>query len=415
MLLTTWLVLALTGSVRWVVCTPDAGIWPHSNALETPLKQYDEITCRKCESDWKRVRFAGVGPRNQSNLCSLMDTCARDVADCDFTKPPDDIFTTCKNLKLNASAPKPILQSFTGSITGINSSTLVMRQTSGQPGPFILFIAPQFSNDYENWACYYLFSYLATQGIATFTATIPDLADSSRDNWNHVPSKSGRPYQYSCEQLDREGPGCDNSSFGDISHFLHDKHLDDIIIYAESLGYNASETVWWGYSEGGAMVSGHLNYLLQYNSSSTHFPRAMVFESNGGSYCYAFRPQQEAELKLTPYWSSCNSWTDNNCCPRLLTEQHYWQHPDEYVAHPPVLLVGGDNDLSADPNGIRFYHDAMRSYSARSATAVWSGTQHGISPIAFGFAASFIKDALLLGSGNGDANGNRQAVANGIH
>ena len=106
------------------------------------------------------------------------------------------------------------------------------------------------------------------------------------------------------------------------------------------------------------------------------------------------------ELKLTPYWSSCNSWPDNNCCPRLLTEQHYWQHPDEYFAHPPVLLVGGDNDLSADPNGIRYYHDTMRNHSARSATATWSGTQHGISPIAFGFAASFIKDALRFGNGN---------------
>jgi hypothetical protein len=30
-------------------------------------------------------------------------------------------------------------------------------------------MAPQFSNDYWDWACYYLFSYLATQGIATFT------------------------------------------------------------------------------------------------------------------------------------------------------------------------------------------------------------------------------------------------------
>jgi hypothetical protein len=32
-------------------------------------------------------------------------------------------------------------------------------------------MAPQFSNDYWDWACYYLFSYLATQGIATFTVS----------------------------------------------------------------------------------------------------------------------------------------------------------------------------------------------------------------------------------------------------
>lgn len=377
------------------VCAPGAVPWRDANPLKRPIKADDELPCDRCASDWKQVQFEGVGPHNQSRLCSLVQTCADDVADCDFTQPPDDVFPTCKNLKLNATAPKPTLRQFTGSRTGQNTSTLMIRQTSGGPGPFVLFIAPRFSYDYYNWACYYLFSYLATQGIATFTATIPDIADSSRDNWNHVPSAGRRPYEYSCAQLDTEGPGCDNSSFGNISHFLHDLHLEDVISYAESVGYNSSAAVWWGYSEGGAMVSEHLNYLLQYSSSTAHIPRAMVLESNGGSYCYAFRPWQEAELKSTAYWSSCTSWSDNNCCPELLTEQYYWQRPGEYLSHPPVLLVGGDSDLSADPNGIRFYHDTMRHYSARSAKATWSGTQHGISPLAFGFAASFIKDALL--------------------
>ena len=377
------------------VCALGVVSWRDANPLKRPIKADDELPCDRCASDWKQVQFEGVGPHNQSRLCSLVQTCADDVADCDFTQPPDDVFPTCKNLKLNATAPKPTLRQFTGSRTGQNTSTLMIRQTSGGPGPFVLFIAPRFSYDYYNWACYYMFSYLATQGIATFTATIPDIADSSRDNWNHVPSAGRRPYEYSCAQLDTEGPGCDNSSFGNISHFLHDLHLEDVISYAESVGYNSSAAVWWGYSEGGAMVSEHLNYFLQYSSSTAHIPRAMVLESNGGSYCYAFRPWQEAELKSTAYWSSCTSWSDSNCCPELLTEQYYWQRPGEYLSHPPVLLVGGDSDLSADPNGIRFYHDTMRHYSARSAKATWSGTQHGISPLAFGFAASFIKDALL--------------------
>eukprot|EP01047_Picozoa_sp_COSAG01_P130835 COSAG01_NODE_60462_length_294_cov_1.753846_1_plen_31_part_01 len=31
-----------------------------------------------------------------------------------------------------------------------------------------MFVAPRFSGDYWDWACFYVFSYLATQGIATF-------------------------------------------------------------------------------------------------------------------------------------------------------------------------------------------------------------------------------------------------------
>jgi hypothetical protein len=396
-LLVRWCVRSDSGSIESCGCNRDLAVaWRDVNARQAPMKTDEESPCSRCARDWKHVEFSGVGPHNQSSLCGLVSTCAEDVAECDFTQPPDDVFATCKNLKLNRTAPKPVLRQFTGSVTGRNSSTLMIKQTAGRPGAFVLFIAPQFSNDYQNWASYYLFSYLATQGIATFTATIPDLADSSRDNWNHVPSADGQPYPYNCTELDREGPGCDNSSFGNISHFLHDKHLEDVIGYAESIGYNSSMSAWWGYSEGGAMVSEHLNYLLQHDASTTHIPQAMILESNGGSYCYAFRPWQEAELQSTPYWSSCKSWSDSNCCPNLLTEQYYWQHPGEYVSHPPVLLVGGNDDLSADPNGIRFYHGTLRHHGARSATATWSGTQHGISPLAFGFAASFIKNALLF-------------------
>ena len=379
--------------------------------------------CKQCASDWAQVQFVGVGPQNQSDLCDLVHTCASDVADCDFTQPPDQVFPTCKNLKANPLAPKPTLRQFTGSVTGRNSSTLFINQTTGKPGPFVLFMAPQFSNDYWDWACYYLFSYLATQGIATFTAEIPDPADASRDNWNHVPSSAGGgggqpyPYPYECAQLDAEGPGCDNSTFGSSPPFLHDMHLEDIIGHAESLGYSPNASVWWGYSEGAAMVSEHLNYLLyhqqQQNSSSAaaaaasdrphHLPKGMVLESNGGSYCYAFRPQQEDQLKATPFWSGCNSWFNNNCCPNGLTEQWYWEHSGDYPSHPPVLLVGGDSDATADPNGLKFYHDTMRGHGGHSATATWSGTQHGITPLAFGFAASFIKDALQLGNGTAAA------------
>ena len=140
------------------------------------------------------------------------------------------------------------------------------------------------------------------------------------------------------------------------------------------------------------MVSEHLNHLLQRNS--THVPKAVVLESTGGQYCYAFRPEQEPQLKGTAYWNACSSWPTNNCCPQLLTEQYFYEHPEEYPRHPPTLLVGGDSDAVADPKGVRFYHDTMRNYSARSAIASWAGSSHGITPLAFGFAASFVKNAL---------------------
>ena len=58
--------------------------------------------------------------------------------------------------------------------------------------------------------------------------------------------------------------------------------------------------------------------------------------------------------------------------------------------------MGGRTDYISDPNGPGFYHKTMRNHSARSAAAAWTGSQHGISPISFGFAASYVKSALLI-------------------
>ena len=202
-------------------------------------------------NDWKQVSFVGIGPHNQTNLTGIVETCSIEVAECDYSQPPDSIFYTCKW----GSKPKPVLHQFTGNTTGQNTSTSLIRQTGAAgtppppPGPYVLFIAPQTSNrpggDYKGWACYFLFSYLATQGIATFTVRIPDLHDANRDNWNRVPSDQDRPYPYNCSLLNQWGPGCDNASA-----FLHHRHVEDVISYAESLGYSADQSVWWGYSEG---------------------------------------------------------------------------------------------------------------------------------------------------------------------
>jgi hypothetical protein len=161
----------------------------------------------RCPADWGRsVEFVGVGPRNQSDLCGMVDTCASEVAQCDYTQPPDEVFATCKALP-----HQPKLRRFRGGLTGANTSAFVLEQTVGEPGPFVLFIAPQLGSDFSGWACSYVFSYLATQvrktasffefslclsraclgkmivfiykwlkkcrfsqGIATFVATIPD-------------------------------------------------------------------------------------------------------------------------------------------------------------------------------------------------------------------------------------------------
>lgn len=143
------------------------------------------------------------------------------------------------------------------------------------------------------------------------------------------------------------------------------------------------------------MASAHLNYKLHRSPNKPELPQAMVLESTGGQYCYAFRPSQETALKTTPFWNECVDWSTNNCCPKSLTEQYFFEHPDQYHRHPPVLLVGGNSDSIADPNGVQFYHDSMRHHAAHSATATWEGYNHGISPLAFGFAASYVKNALL--------------------
>ena len=51
------------------------------------------------------------------------------------------------------------------------------------------------------------------------------------------------------------------------------------------------------------MASAHLNYRLHHNSSQPALPQAVVLESTGGQYCYAFRPEQEPALKSMPYWN----------------------------------------------------------------------------------------------------------------
>jgi hypothetical protein len=174
--------------------------WPLlSPPLVVAAESADKTACTRCASDWAKVNFVGVGAHNQTDLCSLVGTCASEVAECDFNLQPDEIFATCKNLK-NTSKPLPTLRQFKGAVTGRNTSAYYINQTAGSNGPFVLFIAPQTGNrpggDYTGWACYYLFSYLATQGIAVFTANIPDPYDMHRDNWNRVPSQGERPYPY---------------------------------------------------------------------------------------------------------------------------------------------------------------------------------------------------------------------------
>ena len=319
-------------------------------------------------------------------MCSLVDTCASEVAQCDWTMPPDETFASCTDLR-KTDNPKPTLRRFTGNVTGTNTSSYFIEETSGARGPFVLYIAPQFSGDYWNSACFYVFSYLAKRGIATFVATIPDLADANRDSWNHLPSSGAQPYPSNCAHLNP--PICDNQT-----GFLHDRHIEDVLAFAESLGYSVGRSAWWGYSIGAAEVSQHLNYRLQRRMAP---PAALVLEATGGQYCYAFAPDQLKRLQAdTPYWKQCVPGAGlfaSNCCPQGLTEQFYFEQPERYPQHPATLLVQADGDLTCDPDGLRFYNETMQRHGARSATATWGGTAHGITPHAFGMAAAFVRAA----------------------
>jgi hypothetical protein len=361
--------------------------------------------CGHCPADWRRISFTGAPAAGNDSLCNLVSTCAAQVAECDWTLPPDEVFASCKNLT-DEKLPQQTERHFKGAVTGLDAVAFYIQEQlprQHKRGPFVLFIAPTFSGDYWNWACYYVFSYLASQGIATFTATIPDSADAARDSWTHLPSRGPRPYQYDCSSLGI----CDNSS-----RFLHDRHILDVMRYAESLGYDPDQSVWWGYSEGGVMLSAHLNsiyYINTYNRTGAGTagararpagsPKAIVLEATGSQYCYAFTPEDmQTQLSNSSYWRGCpaQSWPLRNCCPANLTEQYFFEDPARYEQHPPTLLIQSEGDLSSDPNGSSFYHAAMRQHSARSAIATWPGSAHGITPFAFGFAASYIQSALGL-------------------
>ena len=57
----------------------------------------------RCAREWDAVLFVGVGPHNQTDLCSLAEVCASEVwPDCDYSLPPDKVFPTCKGLKLGS-------------------------------------------------------------------------------------------------------------------------------------------------------------------------------------------------------------------------------------------------------------------------------------------------------------------------
>jgi len=52
-----------------------------SPPLLAPLQRAAAAPCKRCPSDWQQVSFVGVGPlANQTDLCSLVDTCATEVA-----------------------------------------------------------------------------------------------------------------------------------------------------------------------------------------------------------------------------------------------------------------------------------------------------------------------------------------------
>ena len=68
--------------------------------------------CSHCPADWAKLSFAGVAPRrNRSgSLCGIVDVCASEVAMCDWSQPPDEVFASCKNLT-DEQSPQPQVSS----------------------------------------------------------------------------------------------------------------------------------------------------------------------------------------------------------------------------------------------------------------------------------------------------------------
>ena len=238
-----------------------------------------------------------------------------------------------------------------------------------------------------------------------FTVQVPD---PSSDLWDHVPPHTNSsPYSYDCHKITYQQPPQPPGVFDLCEKMRSTAVIEAAIDTAVGLGY--TKFIVMGWSSGGAMASGFLDYahkqaFVTRNGTRYTVP-GLVLLSSGGQFCYAYK--QLSELRGNSHWTECSSakkpyGTKYGCCPQGLTEDYYWAHPKLYWSHPPTLLVQSQLDRNADTDAAHFYHETMLSYGADSTHFILSGAQHAVSPPLFGVVASWLK-ALALGNGTAEA------------
>ena len=111
---------------------------------------------------------------------------------------------------------------------------------------------------------------------------------------------------------------------------------------------------------------------------------------------YARRYDKIADLHGSNYWSTCSAAKQYGCCPKNLTEAHFWRYPHEYPRHPPTLLVQSVLDNDADWDAARYYHEAMTANGAISTHFAVGGANHNTNPAIFGVVASWVLNLMGL-------------------
>ena len=223
--------------------------------------------------------------------------------------------------------------------------------------------------------------------------------------------------------------------------------IEAAIEKAAGLGYTENLLL-MGWSSGGAMASAFLDYAHQVDfitpqAKTRYSIRGLVILSSGGQYCYAYEAQSKslapcdcifmqqlssarplvlccccrrrrrrpprrrrrcymrrydkiADLAGSSNWDTCSVAKQYGCCPKNLTEAHYWRNPHEYPRHPPTLLVQSELDNDADWDAARYYHEALVANGAISTHFAVGGANHNTSPALFGVVASWVLNLIAM-------------------
>ena len=89
------------------------------------------------------------------------------------------------------------------------------------------------------------------------------------------------------------------------------------------------------------MASAFLNYALETSfvtaNHTTYDIKGVMLMGSGGQFCYAYDTVTDLPTgseKGREMWKYCTTGDRGptpSCCPRNLTEDFYWRHPEEYL------------------------------------------------------------------------------------